>query len=333
MDSPIDFDINESLKQYLSDPASIPTSDADAILLECEHEPDNLTSTLINSALNPIIDAVAENPEALAQPAVFDSLQFFLKCAPTKTRSQQQYILNSNFEQFPLRRSAVFLSTDALGKIFDLLVSGLSTEAGLIHNDLEVEDAEGLERHKQILEMYAFLLQWTIAAVETKSMDKTNSTAAPMIRGKGAKGGKASKGVKDSWDSATQIQSALDVMSKVLKLRLARVFITTSEKDTFISLFTRAVYLVLENEVRVKSTAIRMHSFKVLCIAVKHHGHAYGKMTSQGWNSESLIFIGAQTSIIQSLSYFEHLSEPMAEFLHILAEQYDYPQLAEEIIR
>lgn len=85
----------------------------------------------------------------------------------------------------------------------------------------------------------------------------------------------------------------------------------------FVGLFTRAVYLILESESRVKSTAIRMHSFKVLCIAVKHHGHAYG----------------AQTSIIQSLSYFEHLAEPMAEFLHILSEQYDYPQLAEEILR
>lgn len=42
---------------------------------------------------------------------------------------------------------------------------------------------------------------------------------------------------------------------------------------------------------------------------------------------------GAQTSIIQNLSYFEHLSEPMAEFLQILSEQYDYPQLAEEILR
>lgn len=42
---------------------------------------------------------------------------------------------------------------------------------------------------------------------------------------------------------------------------------------------------------------------------------------------------GAQTSIIQSLSYFEHLSEPMAELLHILSDQYDYPQLAEEILR
>lgn len=36
---------------------------------------------------------------------------------------------------------------------------------------------------------------------------------------------------------------------------------------------------------------------------------------------------------MQSLSYFDHLSEPMAEFLQILAEQYDYPQLADEILR
>ena len=43
--------------------------------------------------------------------------------------------------------------------------------------------------------------------------------------------------------------------------------------------------------------------------------------------------LGAQTSIIQNLSYFEHLAEPMAEFLQILAEQYDYPQLTDEVLR
>ena len=35
---------------------------------------------------------------------------------------------------------------------------------------------------------------------------------------------------------------------------------------------------------------------------------------------------------MQNLTYFEHLAEPMAEFLHILSEQYDYPQLAGEIL-
>lgn len=43
--------------------------------------------------------------------------------------------------------------------------------------------------------------------------------------------------------------------------------------------------------------------------------------------------LAAQISIVQNLTYFEHLSEPMAEFLHILSEQYDYPQLSEEILR
>jgi hypothetical protein len=43
--------------------------------------------------------------------------------------------------------------------------------------------------------------------------------------------------------------------------------------------------------------------------------------------------VAAQTAIVQNLQYYEHLSEPMAEFLQILAEQYDYPHLADEIIR
>jgi condensin complex subunit 1 len=46
-----------------------------------------------------------------------------------------------------------------------------------------------------------------------------------------------------------------------------------------------------------------------------------------------IVIAAAQISIVQNLTYFEHLSEPMAEFLHILAEQYDYPQLADEIMR
>jgi condensin complex subunit 1 len=41
----------------------------------------------------------------------------------------------------------------------------------------------------------------------------------------------------------------------------------------------------------------------------------------------------AQISIVQNLTYFEHLSEPMAEFLNILSDQYDYPQLADEALR
>ncbi|KAG4430499.1 hypothetical protein IFR05_014023 [Cadophora sp. M221] len=289
----INFDINDALKHYMSDPATVATPEADSNLVDCENDPEALTNSLINTVLNPIVDSVAENPDAITRSLSFDSLQFLLK-------------------------SSSVLPTHALSKILDLVVSGLSTEADIIHNDLETDEQELISHHKQLLEVFGFLLQWTIAAVETKAAEKSSSAPAARGRGKGAKSKAAAGKDKDgNWDSSAQLQTALDTMCKVLKLKLSKIFLTTSERDTFISLFTRPVYMVLESEQRVKNTAIRMHAFKVLCIAVKHHGHGYA----------------AQISIVQNLTYFEHLAEPMAEFLHILSEQYDYPQLADEILR
>ncbi|KAI1324194.1 armadillo-type protein [Xylariaceae sp. FL0255] len=291
----IDFDINDALKHYMSDPAAIATPEADSALVDCESDPEALSNiALINPVLNPIIDAVADNPDAITRSASFDSLQFLLKYTQA-------------------------LPPHALSKIFDLIMSGLAAEADAIAHDLESPDEqELLAHHKSLLEIYGFLLQWTIACVETKAAEKSSTAPMSRARGKGSKSKSAAGKEKDDhWDSAAQLQSALDVMSKVLKLKLGKIFLTTSERDTFVGLLTRPVYMVLESEQRVKNTAIRMHAFKVLCIAVKHHGHGYA----------------AQISIVQNLTYFEHLSEPMAEFLHILSEQYDYPQLAEEILR
>ncbi|KAH6989528.1 condensin complex subunit 1 [Ilyonectria robusta] len=287
----INFDINDALKHYMSDPASIPTPEADSALFDCENDPEGLTNPVINSVLNPIVDAVADNPDAIMRASHMDSLQFLLKYT-------------------------AYLPTHALSKIFDLVMSGLSAEADGVHNDIDSPDEQdSVLHHKKLLEIYGFLLQWTIAAVETKAAEK--SSAAPASRGRGKPKKGAAKDKEAVWDSASQLQAALDIMCKVLKLKLSKIFLTTSERDTFIGLLTRPVYMILESEQRVKNTTIRMHCFKVLCIAVKHHGHGYA----------------AQINIIQNLTYFEHLSEPMAEFLHILAETYDYPQLADEVLR
>ncbi|KAK0736695.1 condensin-like protein [Apiosordaria backusii] len=287
----VSFDINDALKHYMSDPAAIPTPEADSALVDCENDPDSLAdNAIINGVLNPIVDAVAENPDAITRSSIFDSLQFLLKYTS-------------------------YLSAHALSKIFDLITSGLATEADVIHHDLESDEQELIAHHKQLLEMYGFLLQWTIAAVETKAAEKSSTTMP--ARGRGKPKGRKEVGKDGSWDSSTQLETALNTMCKVLRLKLGKIFLTTSERDTFISLLTRPVYMILESEQRVKNTSIRMHTFKVLCVAVKHHGHAYA----------------AQISIVQNLTYFEHLSEPMAELLHILAEQYDYPQLADEILR
>lgn len=292
MDGRIDFDINESLKHYLSDPASIQTPEASSELVDCENDPESLTGALINGELNPVVDAVTENPDAITRNSYFDTLQFLLKCAPIIPNNLQQYISDPDYDLSRLPRTSSQIPLSALSKILDLIVSGLSAQADIAHADLEADEQETIQHHKQLLEVFGFLLQWTVAAVETRAAEK--SASAPAVRGRGGKGAKSKAGAsKDAnWDSSGQLQTALDVMSKVMKLKLAKIFVTTSERDTFISLFTRPVYLILENEARVKNTAIRMHAFKVLCIAVKHHGHAFGEVTG---GRSLLLFINAKT--------------------------------------
>lgn len=271
----MDFEINDALKYYLSDPASVPTPEANGALLDCENDPESLTNSLVNGVLNPIVDSIAENPETLARSSAFDSLQFLLKCAPNLLASQRIFHGEPDSELFKLSRSASLLPTHSLSKIFDLINSGLSAEADAVHSELETDEQDAFRHQKQLLEMYAFLLQWSISVVEVRAAEKPSNAPA---KGRGAGKGAKSKGTaKDgTWDSSAQLQTALDTMCKVLKLRLGKVFVTTSERDSFVGLFTRPVYLILESEQRIKNTALRMHAFKVLCIAVKHHGHAFG---------------------------------------------------------
>lgn len=187
-----------------------------------------------------------------------------------------------------LNRYSTFVPTRSLSKLLDLVVSGLSVEADTIHGDLESDEQDALQHHKQLLEMYGFLLQWALSAVEIKAAEKP-AEAAPARRGAGKSKSKASARGDGHWDWTPQIQMSMETMCKVMKLKLGRIFMTTSDRDTFINLFTRSVYLMLESEQRVKSMAIRMHAFKVLCIAVKHHGHAFGKLLDVAHSGNELL--------------------------------------------
>lgn len=67
----------------------------------------------------------------------------------------------------------------------------------------------------------------------------------------------------------------------------------------------------------MKVQDIKLSVYKVICLAVKHHNHS----------------LTAQIAIIQSLQFYEHLSEPMAECLTILAKEFDHAQLGDEVLR
>lgn len=337
MDDRVNFDINNSLRDYLSDPTAVQCPEVDSRLVDCETDPERLSDSTINSVLEGIIDDVANNPETITRGIHFDSLQWLLKCAPLPLDSlfSLPRDLDPHSEQSNNFRNSANLSVSAISKILDLITSTLSTVIDQVNAAIEADEADSAQDLRQLLEIYGFFLQWTISAVEAKALEKPSKTAAARGRGKSSKSATAMKD-EAHWDSIGQEQIALEVMCKAMKLKLSKIFVTTSERDTFVSLFTRPVYLILENEQRIKVTALRMHCFKLLCMAIKHHGHAHG-LFGIYWicttGAEAHSSLGAQVSIIQNLSYFEHLAEPMAELLHILAEQYDYPQLAEDVIR
>jgi condensin complex subunit 1 len=155
--------------------------------------------------------------------------------------------------------------------VLDIIVSGLSTEADSVNQDIEADDQESLKEHRELIEIYTFLLVWVLFSLESRTAEKPGTSATGRKTAKGKGKGKAG----GQWDATAQMQAALEVTCKVLKLKLMRVFPTTPERDKIVELLTRPAYLILESEQRVKS--MKMHVFKVLCIAIKHQNHALGK--------------------------------------------------------
>lgn len=67
----------------------------------------------------------------------------------------------------------------------------------------------------------------------------------------------------------------------------------------------------------MKNNDIRMAIYKVFCLAAKNHGQAFS----------------IQVLIMQNLTAYEHLPEPMAELVTILVKEFDYAHLGEELLR
>lgn len=122
-------------------------------------------------------------------------------------------------------------------KLTDVVVSGLNAQAEALASELESPDTEGLDSFRKPLEMYSFLLLWIITSAEAMCSQKA-STTKESARNRQSKAKQSSASMaKDSagqWEYTPQLQNAFDVMCKVLKLKLAKVWTLTSEKDTFV---------------------------------------------------------------------------------------------------
>ncbi|KAG2142164.1 non-SMC mitotic condensation complex subunit 1-domain-containing protein [Suillus cothurnatus] len=243
------------------------------------------------------VGVIAHSSEEIADPEIFDIFRSLLK--------------------HPDAVAGAYMS-----KMLDALLSAFGAQIDAAMRDSKEEDQQIVMAHKLPLEMYAFLVNWFVGAAEkVKGMSEEDAPPAPVKarRGRGGKTGTSRAAVKktEQWTWIDQIPGTLELICKALKLKTHRIWVTTPERDAFITCLTRPAYHVAESEQYMKIQNIRMHVYKVICLAVKHHGHT----------------LAAQINIMQSLQYYEHLSEPMAECLSILAKEFDHAQLGDEILR
>ncbi|PPQ81973.1 hypothetical protein CVT25_014624 [Psilocybe cyanescens] len=256
-----------------------------------------LSSQDPETLLEAAVEAIAESSDAIRDAEIFDAYRSLLK--------------HSDSVPGPV-----------MSKLLDSISSALQAELEATQRDTESGDPQVYMGHKMPLEMYAFLLYWFVIAAE--KVKASEEVEGPPAKGRKGKGGKAatrtaaSKKTDTVWTWKDQIIPTLSLISKILRnLQTQRIWTTTAERDTFINCITRPAYYVTESEVYMKSQEIKMSVFKVICLSVKHHGQA----------------MAVQITIMQFLQFYEHLSEPLAECLTILSNEFASTQLGDEVLR
>lgn len=268
---------------------------------------DDMNASEQISTLDTAIDAITSSPDNISTSEIYDLIRSYLK-----------HFAN--------------LCPNACSKLLDVIASGMSNALDEAQRELDGDDPNAYSSHAETLERYAFLLQWLVSVAEKHSgarPDGAGSTAAIVAGARGGRRGAGSKSAAaaaakssnakaDAWAWSISIPAVLTLMSKAARIRSERMWTVSAARDSFVSgCLMRPALLLQENESYLKIPAIKLGIFKVICQAVKAHGQAFS----------------AQTSIMQSLQYYEHLAEPMAELLAVMRLEFDYERLGEEVLR
>ncbi|KAK0494600.1 non-SMC mitotic condensation complex subunit 1-domain-containing protein [Armillaria luteobubalina] len=267
--------------------------------IENEHDPSKEDP---EELLEGAVEAVAESSDAIT-----DSRNFDVYCS--------------------LLKHSDAIPGSVMTKLLDSLTSGFQAETDATIRDAVTEDQEAISGHKDALEMYAFLLHWFVAAAENVKLGSEETVPVPKTkpkRGRGAKAGKtggrtaASKKNSEQWSWQNHIPNALGLICRILeKLPAQHVWATSVEREAFVKCITLPVYDISTNESYMKVADIKKGVQRAICLSVRWHG--------QGST--------ASTKIMANLSFHEHLAEPMAECLSIVEDEYQHPELADEVLR
>ncbi|KAI9593024.1 armadillo-type protein [Syncephalis fuscata] len=257
---------------------------------------EHLGAESIHDHLNDVVDRLEESPLNVTETKLFDKLRCFIR-------------------DFSLLRPHI------CNRVVDVLLTGMTAHIELVTRESQSTTAGGsLGLHRDALERYAFLLQWLTAVAESRenARNASEAAAAPtrVKRGRGLKKKATSDDADDHWDWSSQRSRLLDTVRRCSRLRLSRIWETGPELDTFINLVTKPAYLLMENVNYLKLGAMRTAIYSLIGSCIKHHNHGFA----------------AQTTMMQNLQYYEHLSQPMADLLALVADQFGYSQLADSVL-
>lgn len=125
-------------------------------------------------------------------------------------------------------------------KLLDSIASGFSAQIDAAIRDSREEDQQVVMAHKAPLEMYAFLLHWFVSATEKVKSRGEEDAPQPQPRARRGRGGKpgnsrAAARTAEGWSWIDQIPGTLDLFSKAMKLKTHRIWMTSPERDAFIT--------------------------------------------------------------------------------------------------
>lgn len=188
-----------------------------------------------------------------------------------------------------------------------LITSSFNSITHVCYTSVETGDyMDNLESLKKSLERFGFFMHVLLIFLGKEDYTANSKNSRNSVQATAA------------WKAnCIQVENCLDAVANVMKIELHKVFVTTPERDSFLDIFIRPIFHMMEIPERMKQASIKMYMFKNICMAVKMHGQASS----------------VQNSILQSLTYYVHLPHYMAELLNMLSTSYDYLVLTEEVLR
>ncbi|SCU84144.1 LAMI_0C06436g1_1 [Lachancea mirantina] len=203
----------------------------------------------------------------------------------------------------------------------------VGTSAGNIAQDINTnlsgsaanDEILTLQSHwKQVLEIYGYLIHVLLYYLQQDVARAANQSSTSS--GSALSGGRrqVSEATLELFKrSCNQIETLLDNIVKIVDINLSRLFLTTPEKTSFINLFTRPLYILIETEQVLKVQSIKFFIIRIIGTVVKRHGQ----------------ISSTQNAIMSSLTYYMHLTNFIAELLKVVNDDLDFPQLTEEVLR